>query len=64
MQNPKLCGFYRFSKEYFNELVDKKIIRVSCEQIEELEEGAEGIELETVKEEGMKDLQKKLEKMM
>jgi hypothetical protein len=58
-----LYGFYRFQKEYFDELVDKKIIRVSCEQIEELE-GAEGIKLETVKEEGMKDMEKKPEKMM
>ncbi|CAD6333260.1 unnamed protein product [Miscanthus lutarioriparius] len=56
--NPKLRGFYRFQKEYFDELVHKKIIRVSCEQIEEIEEP------KTVKDEGVKDLEKKLEKMM
>ena len=65
LQNPKLCGFYRFQKEYFDELVHKKIIRVSCEQIEEIEELEKGTDgAETVKDEGMKDLEKKLEKMM
>ena len=43
-------------------MVPKKIIRVSCEEIEELEEGTDGAE--TVKDEGMKDLEKRLEKMM
>jgi hypothetical protein len=65
LQTPKLCGFYRFQKEYFDEFVDKKIIRVSCEQIEEIEESKVGTDGgETVKAEGMKDLEKKLEKMM
>jgi hypothetical protein len=46
-------------------LVHKKIIRVSCEQIEEIEELEEGTDgAETIKDEGMKDLEKKLEKMM
>ncbi|CAN6373061.1 unnamed protein product [Urochloa humidicola] len=66
---PKLCGFYRFQKEYFDELVDKKIIQVRCEQIEELAEELEGDELVDKKiihvdDEGMQDLEKKLEKIM
>jgi hypothetical protein len=46
-------------------LVHKKIIKVSCEQIEEIEELEEGTNgAGTVKDEGTKDLEKKLEKMM
>ncbi|CAD6214647.1 unnamed protein product [Miscanthus lutarioriparius] len=66
-----LCSFYRFQKAYFDELVDKKIIRICCEEIEELveeggEEHSEGAHLGV---EGLKDLktealEKKLEKMM
>ena len=25
LQNPKLCGFYRFQREYLDELVEKKM---------------------------------------
>jgi len=71
LHNPQLCSFYRFQKAYFDELVDKKIIRICCEEIEELveeggEEHSEGAHLGV---EGLKDLktealEKKLEKMM
>lgn len=39
MQNPKLCGFYRFLNEYLD-LIEKVVI-INCEEIEELEEGSE-----------------------
>ena len=60
LQNPKLCGFYRFQKEYLDELIDKKIIIINCEEVEELEEGSEGSEYANHEE---KDLEKKMNLM-
>jgi len=50
-----LCGFYRFQKEYLDELIDKKIVIINCKEVEELEEGSEGSEYANHKE---KDLEK------
>ena len=36
MQNLKLCGFYRFQKEYLDELINKKIVIIKYEQIDEV----------------------------
>ena len=55
LQNPKLCGFYIFQKEYLDELIEKKIVIINCEEVEELEEGLEGSEYANHKE---KDLEK------
>ncbi|XP_039823358.1 uncharacterized protein LOC120685476 [Panicum virgatum] len=40
--NPKYCDFYRFQKDYLDELILKKIVIIKCEQIEEVEEGSHG----------------------
>jgi len=56
-----LCGFYRFQKEYLDELIDKKIVIINCEEVEELEEGSEGSEYANHEE---KDLEKKMENLM
>jgi len=42
LQNPKYCDFYRFQKDYLDELILKKIVIIKCEQIEEVEEGSHG----------------------
>ena len=62
LQNLKLCGFYRFQKEYLDELIDKKIIIINCEEVEEVEEGLEGSEYANHEEK--KDLEKKMENLM
>jgi RNase P/RNase MRP subunit p29 len=59
LQNPKLCGFYRFQKEYLDELTGKKIVLIKCEQIDEVEEGSNG----SVQDEERNDLEKKLENL-
>jgi hypothetical protein len=59
LQVPKLCGFYRFQKEYLNELIDKKIIIIKYEQIDEVEEGWQG----SVQDEDRKRLEKKMENL-
>ena len=67
LQNLKLCGFYMFQKEYLDEFVEKKIIRIYCQQIEELEEEEEedeGMKQLEIKLDEMKQLEMKLEKMM
>jgi len=56
-----LCGFYRFQKEYLDELIDKKIVIINCKEVEELEEGSEGSEYANHEE---KDLEKKMENLM
>ena len=56
-----MCGFYRFQKEYLDELIDKKIVIINCEEVEELEEGSEGSEYANHEE---KDLEKKMENLM
>jgi len=56
-----MCGFYRFQREYLDVLMEKKIIRICCEQIEEL--GEEVVEAAT-QDEGMKQLENKMERMM
>ena len=61
LQNPKMCGFYRFQREYLDVLMEKKIIRICCEQIEEL--GEEVVEA-AAQDEGMKQLENKMERMM
>jgi len=61
LHNPKLCAFYRFQKEYLDELIDKKIVIINCKEVEELEEGSEGSEYANHEE---KDLEKKMENMM
>ena len=61
LQNLKLCGFYRFQREYLDVLMEKKIIRICCEQIEEL--GEEVVEA-AAQDEGMKQLENKMERMM
>ena len=61
LQNPKLCGFYRFQREYLDVLMEKKIIRICCEQIEEL--GEEVVEA-AAQDEGMKQLENKMERLM
>ena len=59
MQNPKLCGFYRFQKEYLDELINKKIVIIKYEQINEVEEGSHG----SVQDEDRNRLEKKLENL-
>ena len=59
MQNPKLCGFYRFQKEYLDELINKKIAIIKYEQINEVEEGSHG----SVQDEDRNRLEKKLENL-
>jgi hypothetical protein len=59
LQVPKLCGFYRFQKEYLNDLIDKKIIIIKYEQIDEVEEGWQG----SVQDEDRKRLEKKMENL-
>ena len=61
LQNPKLCGFYKFQKEYLDELIDKKIVIINFKEVEELEEGSEGSEYANHEE---KDLEKKMENLM
>ena len=61
LQNPKLCAFYIFQKEYLDELIDKKIVIINCKEVEELEEGSEGSEYANHEE---KDLEKKMENLM
>jgi len=58
LQNPKLCGFYIFQKEYLDELIHKKIIIIKCEHVDELEEGSKGSEYGNDQDEGNKDLEK------
>ena len=59
LQNPKLCGFYRFQREYLDELVEKKIVRICCQQIDELgEDEAPAVD------EGMKQLENMMERLM
>ena len=59
MQNPKLCGFYRFQKEYLDELINKKIVIIKYEQIDEVEEGWQG----SVQDVDRKRLEKKMENL-
>ena len=59
MQVPKLCGFYRFQKEYLNELIDTKIVIIKYEQIDEVEEGWQG----SVQDVDRKRLEKKMENL-
>jgi len=59
LQNPKLCGFYRFQKEYLDELINKKIAIIKYEQINEVEEGSHG----SVQDEDRNRLEKKLENL-
>ena len=59
MQVPKLCGFYRFQKEYLDELINKKIVIIKYEQIDEVEEGSHG----SVQDEDRNRLEKKLENL-
>ena len=61
LQNPKLCGFYRFQREYLDELVEKKIVRICCQQIDE--HGGEEDEA-PAEDEGMKQLENKMERLM
>ena len=62
LHKPILCGFYGFQKEYLDELIDKKIIIINCEEVEEVEEGLEGSEYANHEEK--KDLEKKMENLM
>jgi hypothetical protein len=62
LQNPKLCGYYKFQKEYLDDLIDKKVVVIMCDELEDLEEGIEGSE--PAIDEGMKDLEKKLDHLM
>ena len=62
LQNPKLCGFYIFQKEYLDELIDKKIVIIDCEEVKELEERSQGSEYANHEEK--KDLEKKMENLM
>lgn len=58
-----MCGFFKFQKAYFDDLVDKKIIRVSCEEIEGVDEdGAE--DSSALKDLRAEELEKNVEKMM
>ena len=59
MQNPKLCGFYGFHKEYLDELINKKIVIIKYEQIDEVEEGSHG----SVQDEDRNRLEEKLENL-
>jgi len=59
LQNPKLCGFYRFQREYLDELVEKKIVRICCQQIDE-----HGEDEAPAVDEGMKQLENKMERLM
>ena len=43
-------------------MIDKKVVVIMCEQLEDLEEGIEGTK--TAIDEGMKDLEKKLDHLM
>ena len=61
LQNPKLCGFYIFQKEYLDELIDKKIVIIDCEEVKELEERSEGSEYANHEE---NDLEKKMKNLM
>jgi len=59
LQNPKLCGFYRFQREYLDELVEKKIVRICCQQIDE-----HGEDEAPAVDEGMKQLENKMERLV
>jgi len=59
LQNPKLCGFYRFQREFLDELVEKKIVRICCQQIDE-----HGEDEAPAVDEGMKQLENKMERLM
>ena len=61
LQNPKLCGFYRFQREYLDELVEKKIVRICYQQIDEHGEEKDEAPAE---DEGMKQLENKMERLM
>ncbi|XP_039845532.1 uncharacterized protein LOC120705065 [Panicum virgatum] len=64
--NPKLCGFYRFQREYLDELVEKKIVRI-CNQIDEhggKEDEAPGENEGMKQNDGMKQLENKMERLM
>jgi hypothetical protein len=37
LQNPKFCGYYKFQKEYLDDLIDMKVFVIICEELEELE---------------------------
>jgi RNase P/RNase MRP subunit p29 len=56
LQNPKLCGFYRFQKEYLDELIRKKAVVIKSQQIDEEEVGSDG----NVQDEECNELEKKL----
>ena len=56
-----MCGFYRFQKEYLDELIDKKIVIINCKEVEELEQGSECNEYANYEE---KDMEKKMENQM
>jgi RNase P/RNase MRP subunit p29 len=56
LQNPKLCGFYRFQKEYLDELIRKKAVVIKSQQIDEEEVGSDG----NVQDEERNELEKKL----
>jgi hypothetical protein len=62
LQNPKFCGYYKFQKEYLDDLIDKVVV-IMCEELEDLEEGIEGSE-PAIDDEGMKDLEKNLDHLM
>ena len=67
LQNPKLCGFYRFQREYLDELVEKKIVRICCQQIDEhggKEDEAPGENEGMKQDDGMKQLENKMERLM
>jgi len=47
--------------KYLDELIEKKIVIINCEEVEELEEGLEGSEYANHEE---KNLEKKMENLM
>ena len=55
LQNPKLCGFYRFPKDYLDELITLGVIVIKQQQLSEDEELAGSVE-----DEQHNDLEKKL----
>jgi hypothetical protein len=56
LQNLKLCGFYRFQKEYLDELIRKKVVLIKPQQIDEEEVGSDG----SAQDEERNELEKKL----
>ena len=37
VQNPKFCGYYKFQNEYLDDLIDKKVVVITCEELEDME---------------------------